>query len=290
MKYIYVINRFNLGDRSDEIIRRLKKASEEFHRDYEIDVRETAEEAAQAASKYKDRECIVTAIGGDGSINLILNDLVGTKNILAFIPIGTGNDFNRACSRTLENGIHDIDIVRINDRYFMNVACFGYDADIANDDRFIHNRFIPKSMRYTLGAVCYFLTYKRGRHLKIECEGEILEQEFLTVVAANNQYYGGGYRISPDSVINDGMMEIYLVDPLNKIRMAQIILSMKKAGHLKNPALKMIRSRKLVLTSDEPFCANIDGEPLQADHFELELIPRGFRIDYNREFIERVQM
>ena len=287
MKYIYIVNRFNLKEKTDRIIDRLNRVSKEFGRDYEILINETVEDARSSIRQFRDSGYIITCIGGDGSINLLLNDLIGTKNILAFIPHGTGNDFNRACRHSLQNGIHDVDIVRINDRYFINVACFGIDADIANDDRFIHNRLIPESLRYHAGVVYHFLTY-RPRKMKIEADGEVIEKEFTTVVAANDRYYGGGYNVSPNSRIDDGIMELAMADSLSKINMAKIILSMKDASHLKNPALRMISTAKAVISSDQPFKANIDGEPLLSDRFELELIPKGFRIEYNKEFIEKM--
>ena len=287
MKYIYVVNRFNLKDRTQDIIRSLENASEKFNREYEIVINDTVEQAKSISTKYKDTEYIITAIGGDGSINLLLNDIVNTNNILSYIPIGTGNDFYRASIENLENGIHDVDLIRINDRYCINVACFGIDADIANDDNFIHNNLIPEAMRYDAGVVYYFLTYK-GRKLKIEVNDRTIEKDVTTVVVANSNYYGGGYKVAPNSVINDGQMEVYIVDKLNKIKMANIILSMKDAGHLNNPALEVINTDKLIISADKPFKANIDGEALLSDRFEIELVPNRFRIELNKEFIKEV--
>lgn len=287
MKYIYVVNRFNLKDRTQDIIRSLENASEKFNREYEIVINDTVEQAKSISTKYKDTEYIITAIGGDGSINLLLNDIVSTNNILSYIPIGTGNDFYRASIENLENGIHDVDLIRINDRYCINVACFGIDADIANDDNFIHNNLIPEAMRYDAGVVYYFLTYK-GRKLKIEVNDRTIEKDVTTVVVANSNYYGGGYKVAPNSVINDGQMEVYIVDKLNKIKMASIILSMKDAGHLNNPALEVINTDRLLISADKPFKANIDGEALLSDRFEIELVPNRFRIELNKEFIKEV--
>ena len=184
MKYIYIVNRFNLKEKTDAIIERLKKASEEFGRDYEILVNETIEEGKSCFEQFKNSERIITSIGGDGSINHVLNGIASTKNVLSFIPGGTGNDFYHYCRDNLADGIHEIDMVRINDRCFVNVACFGIDADIANDDNFIHNRFIPKSMRYNAGVVYYFLTYK-PRYMKIEVDGKVIEGNFTTAAASN---------------------------------------------------------------------------------------------------------
>ena len=71
--------------------------------------------------------------------------------------------------------------------------------------------------------------------------------------------------------------------------MAFLILSMKNAGHLQDPALRMVRAKKVMVSSPVPIRANVDGEPLQADHFELELIPRAVRLEYDQSFIERVR-
>ena len=287
MKYIYLVNRFSLKEEADPIIEKLRSVSEAFGRDYEICVNETVEETKKTMSRFKNSEQIITAVGGDGSINLLLNDLIGTKNILSFVPNGTGNDFYRYCLEELDDGIHDVDIVKINDRYFINVACFGIDADIANDDRFIHNRFIPKSMRYNAGVVYYFLTYK-PKTMKVAIDGKEIQGRFTTIIAANARYYGGGYRPSPTSFIDDGKMEILLVDELNKPAMAKTILSMKDASHLKNPAVHSYTGDKFILSSDSVIGANIDGEPLYADRFEIKMIPKGFRIDFNKRFIEEM--
>ncbi|MBR4421151.1 MAG: hypothetical protein IKS69_01290 [Erysipelotrichaceae bacterium] len=288
MKYLYIVNRFYFKEKTDEIIDRLKKVSDKTGREYEIIVNDTVADALKNKELFKDSECIVTALGGDGSVNLILNAIVDTKNILAYIPIGTGNDFYRANSEDLENGLHEVDLIRINDRYCINITCFGIDADIANDERFIHNKLIPESMRYNAAVVYHFLTYK-GRHMKVECNGETIEGDFTTIVVANSKYYGSGYKVSPFSKIDDGLMEVYLVDKLNKPSMARVITSMKDASHLKNKAVRSLQTDKLVISAEEPFEANIDGEILKSDRFEIAIVPKKIRLDFDADFIRQVR-
>ena len=288
MKYLYIVNRFYFKEKTDEIIDRLKKVSDKTGREYEIIVNDTVADALKNKELFKDSECIVTALGGDGSVNLILNAIVDTKNILAYIPIGTGNDFYRANSEDLENGLHEVDLIRINDRYCINITCFGIDADIANDERFIHNKLIPESMRYNAAVVYHFLIYK-GRHMKVECNGETIEGDFTTIVVANSKYYGSGYKVSPFSKIDDGLMEVYLVDKLNKPSMARVITSMKDASHLKNKAVRSLQTDKLVISAEEPFEANIDGEILKSDRFEIAIVPKKIRLDFDADFIRQVR-
>ena len=324
MKYIYIVNRFTLKEKTEAVIDRLRQASARLGRDYEIILNETMEEADQVLEQFRASGCsegadparfgrpdssestdparlgepgcsedagyVITAIGGDGSIHQLANALAGTRYTMAFIPIGTGNDFYRSCAELMPDGTHEIDLIRVNDRWCINNACFGVDADIANNDTFIHNRFIPRPLRYHAGVLYYFLTFRKGRQLKVECGDRTFAREFTTVVAANSQYYGGGYKVSPDSRPGDGIMEVYLVDMLSKPKMASIILSMKKAGHLRHPALHMFRTRKLVLSSEVPFRANLDGEPYLSDHIDLELVPKAIRLDFNRAICEAVRI
>ncbi len=288
MKYLYVVNRFYFKENTDGIIRALQKTSEEFHRDYEILVNDTIEDASKNKELFQDSKYIVTALGGDGSLNHILNDVIDTKNILSYIPIGTGNDFYRGNLEVLDNGLHEVDLIRINNTYCINIACFGIDADIANDERFIHNKLIPESMRYNAAVVYHFLNY-RGRHLKICCNDNVYDDDYTTVVVANSRYYGSGYKVSPFSQIDDGLIDVYLVDRLNKVNMAKVILSMKDAGHLKNPAVKAIQTDKLLISADQPFSANIDGEVLTADRFAIEILPKKVRLDFDGDFIRKIR-
>lgn len=289
MKHIYILSRFQAKDHYETLLQRLKELSDRLGRDYEIRILNRPEDTVKIREDYRDTEHIITAVGGDGSINHLLNALMGSRNVLSFLPFGTGNDFYRSCMRTLTPGIHDVDVIRINDRYFINSACFGIDADIANDERFIHNRIIPKPLRFHAGVLYHFMTHKKGRHLKIECRGNVLEGEFTTVVVANNQYYGGGYRVSPSSRMDDGRMEVYAVDQLGRPAMAKIILSMKHAGHLTHPALKKMQTDEVTISSPSPFTANIDGEPLYGDRFDLSLIPKGIRLYYDQALTEELR-
>ena len=124
--------------------------------------------------------------------------------------------------------------------------------------------------------------------MKVEVNDEVIEGNFTTVAASNARYYGNGYSISPNADIADGSMEILMADELNKVNMAKVILSMKDAGHLKNPAVHVFNADRAVISSDRPFRANIDGEALEAERFEVEVLPKGIRLEFDHGFIERM--
>lgn len=287
MKHVFLLNYFSLKDDTEKVIKRIQEVADDMELDYRLEVNSPYRSTEKILSNYKDHEDIIICIGGDGTINRTLNGIVGTNNVLGYIPYGTGNDFYRSNKELLSDDINKIDLVRINDKYFINVACFGIDADIANEDEIVHSKLIPKSQRYNAGIIKNFLKYK-PRHLKVTVGDDVYEQDYTTVALCNARYYGGGYKIGTNAELDDGLVDVYLVDQLPKAKMASLILGMKKGKHEDSPALKVVKAKKVFIESREPITCNIDGDKLTSDKFDIEVIPKGIDVYYNQQLIDEV--
>lgn len=287
MKHIFLVNSFGLKDKTQEIINKIKKVCEEENIDYKIEVNSSSLSTEDIINKYKNKKNIIIAIGGDGIINRVLNSIVGTPNILGYIPLGTGNDFYKTNKEELTKGINKVDLVKINDKYFINIACFGIDADIANNEDLIHSKIIPKKQRYNISLLYNFLRYK-PRTISTSINEEVLVDSYTTIVVCNGRYYGGGYKIGPESSLTDGILDVYLVKSLNKISMAKLILSMKDGSHEKSNKVKKIKTNKLTIKSETEIDSNIDGEKLSSKEFNIELIKEGIEVYYNQELIDKI--
>lgn len=287
MKYIFLVNSFSLKDETQSVIDRIEITCGHLGVDYVIETNSADMSTEDICKKYKDSSEIIIAIGGDGTINRVLNGIANTNNVLGFIPYGTGNDFYRTNKEDLDEGINTLDLVRINDKYFINIACFGIDADIANESDIIHSRLIPKSQRYNVGLIYHFLKYK-ARHMRILIDSEVYEKDWTTVAVCNAKYYGGGYKISPGSDLTDGLVEVYLVEKMPKLIMAKTIGSMKDSSHEKSKHVQKIKTDKLVIELDKPVACNIDGEDLISDRFDIEVIPKGMKVYYNQTLIDGI--
>lgn len=285
MKYVFLINSFGLKERTSKALDKIKEVCKKLKLDYEIEINSEIRSTEDILENYKDSENIIFAIGGDGIINRVLNAIVDTKNILGYIPYGTGNDFYRCNKELLNQGINKIDLVQINDRYFINIACFGIDADIANNGEIIHNKHIPKRERYNISLLYNFIKY-RAREAKVEIDEDTYMDRYTTIAVCNGRYYGGGYKIAPNSQLNDGLVDVYLVRKMHKISMAKLILSMKDAKHEKSPNVNKIQTDKLTIKSDKEIASNIDGEILTAKEFNIKVIPKGIRVYYDEELID----
>ena len=288
MKYIFVINSFTLKDEINEVIHRIKDFCVKNNMEFEVEINNEDNSTEDIVKKYKKCGYTIVAVGGDGMINRVLNALVGTNNTLGFIPCGTGNDFYRSVSKEMKNEIEECDVIKINDRYFINVACFGIDADVANNKGLIKSKIIPKSQRYNVSVINSFLKYE-PRHFILKINNEEIEGDFATVAVCNGGYYGSGYNIAPKFKLNNNMFDVYVVEDANKVSIMKMILSMKKGKHEKYKKVHKYQTNKLTLISKTPINSNIDGEELESKKFNIEVINKKINVYFNKKLIEYVK-
>ena len=287
MKYVFLINQFSLKKQTEEIKKRIIIICEKLHLDYIIEVNSPTMSTEEILKKYVDSQNYILCVGGDGTINRVINMIANTPNILGCIPFGTGNDFFRTNKELLKDGINKVDLIKINDKYFINTACFGIDADIANCEDLVHSRLVPRSQRYNVSILKNFMIYK-PRHLKLLINDNEYENDFNTVVLCNGRYYGGGYKIGANALIDDGLLDIYLARKTSKIRMMKLLLKIKSGKHGSDKSVEKINARKVYIESANKIKCNIDGEILEADKFDIEVIPNGIEIYYNKDFIDEL--
>ncbi len=287
MKYIFVINSFTLKDEINEVIHRIKDFCIRKNMEFEVEINNEDNSTEDIVKKYRKCGYTIVAVGGDGMINRVLNALVGTNNTLGFIPCGTGNDFYRSTLKEIKKETEECDVIKINDRYFINVACFGIDADVANNKGLIKSKMIPKSQRYNVSVINSFLKYE-PRHFVLKMNNEEIEGDFATVAVCNGGYYGSGYNISPNFKLNNGLIDVYAVEDDNKFNIMKMILSMKKGKHEKYKKVHKFQTNKLTLISNNEINSNIDGEELASKKFNIEVKGK-IKIYMNKELINFVK-
>ena len=289
MKHIFLINSYTVREKVNEVKGKIKDYCHENKIDYKIEVNGNGLETEDILKKYQKTNHIIIAVGGDGILNRALNCLVGTNNLLGFLPYGSGNDFYKAVKKQFKIGENPCDIIKINDRYFINTACFGIDADVANNKEIVKTKLIPKKHKYTISLLYNFLKYK-WRTFAVKIENKEINDDFATIAIASGTFYGGGYNIGPKSNLNDGKFEVYLAPKLNKLSMIKLILQMKKGQHEESKRIEKIVTNKLTIKSPIKFKCNIDGEVLEDDYFQIELVKEGITIYYNEDMIQKLSI
>lgn len=227
---------------------------------------------------------IVCAVGGDGSVHEVGTALIGTSVLLAIIPAGSGNGLARHLKLpmnpkeailVLNNSIsQQMDTVQVNDRQFLNVGGYGFDALIAKE-------FDSDQRRGFWGYVKLiskeFFGYKAS-HFEIEINGEKFKKRLVLCTIANATEYGNGFFISPKSNISDGIIELCLLHPFRFWHAPAMIRVFFKKTHAESKFIEIIPFEKAKITLEKAV-AHYDGEPFEVkNELNIEVLPKSLHI------------
>ena len=104
MKHVFILNSFS-NNKVNSMVNRIKDVCNKLDIDYTIEINNSDKSTEDIVKYYKNKKVILLPVGGDGMINRVVNSMDLKKNILGFIPFGTGNDFYKSCLEEFENGI-----------------------------------------------------------------------------------------------------------------------------------------------------------------------------------------
>ena len=288
MKYIFLINSFTLKENINELIHNIKEYCEKEDISYEIEINNESNSTEDILKKYNKTRYIIFSIGGDGTLNRVVNCLARTNNVIGVIPYGTGNDFYKTMKKQFKKGINECDLIKINNRYFINTACFGIDADIAYNKETITSKLIPRSQKYNASIIKSFLNFK-SRFFRVNINNKVIENNFATVVVCNGCYYGNGYKIGANSKLNNDLVDVYFARDINRFSLAKLILKMKNGNHENDKNIFKVQTDKLSIKLNEKVRANIDGEILEDDKFNIEVLSKKIEIFYDEDLIKYIK-
>jgi len=227
-------------------------------------------------------------VGGDGMVNLGTNLVAGTGVPLGLIPAGTGNDMARALGIPHEDQAAALDILiealdrpaRVIDagfvtssdgteRWFGCMLSAGFDS-IVNEraNRMQH----PKGKsRYTIAMLLELVTLK-PIHYRITHDGEVLETGGMMVSVGNGESLGGGMRVTPTAVLDDGLLDILVVGPLSRFGFLKIFPRVFAGTHITDPAVSIIKAKKIRIEA-VGVVAYSDGERVGPLPIDIEVRP-----------------
>lgn len=286
MKYVFIVNPISGGGKAGIVAKNIDKICKRNSLDYEIRYTTKPKEATDIARSYKKEKCVIYSVGGDGTLLEVLNGVVGTKNLLGVIPAGSGNDFYKTISDYDDLEV-TIDIGQINDKYFMNVAAIGIDAEIADNAKIMKKRNVPPSQIYNASILYTFFKYKFKR-LVLTINKMVTESDYTIVAICNGKYYGGGYKIGPEAKINDGLFDIYLADKMHKSKIIGLIPKLKKGTHGDSPYIKKIATDNIKIESKSSIVCTIDGEIIFDNSFDIKIIKNAITIYNNKKLVNKI--
>lgn len=225
---------------------------------------------AAAAAAERDYDMIIAA-GGDGTLYEVVNGMASKPNRppLGIIPVGTTNDFARAmniprnwdyaCDLIIQQYKKTIDVGVANDRYFINIAGGGSLTDLTYD--------VPSKLKTMIGQLAYYMkgmekmTRLRPTVLKFDAEGVgQFHDEYMMFLICNSNSVGGFERLAPNSLLDDGLLDVILVTKCNLAEFIRLVSLALRGEHLQDPHVIHFQTKRLHVETPDYVQINLDGE------------------------------
>jgi diacylglycerol kinase (ATP) len=229
------------------------------------DVERLAREAAEGGAR------IVAALGGDGTVSLAANGILGTGAALAALPAGTGDDFAKGIGAgKLDAAVEllanpktvDLDVIEVttgaDKRSFLNIAGAGFDSEVNET---------ANGMTVKLGATGTYVaallkTLSRfsPASFTIQVDDERMELDAMLVEVGSGRWTGGGMKVLPDAVMNDGLLDVCIVEALSKPAFLRAFPRVFVGSHTTHPRVRMRRGSRVQVEANRRVLVYADGE------------------------------
>lgn len=244
----------------------------------------------------------IIGAGGDGTLNEVANGFIENDwpvqpgACLGVLPMGTGGDFQRTLGipsdppgaiEVLATGVPlEIDLGRITyrepagarTRYFVNLSSFGMGGEVSARSRNFFGVLGGKAA-FFWATLKVFLTY-RGKQVELSLDGAKEPQRFnvLNVAVGNGRYHGGGMYVCPDAALNDGLLEVTVIDDLGVLTLLKDLAYLYNGRIYEHPRCRHFQARKIVASSPEQTRIEVDGESLGVLPLEITVLPHAIRV------------
>jgi YegS/Rv2252/BmrU family lipid kinase len=228
----------------------------------------------------------VVIAGGDGTLNAAAFGLLKSGLPLGIVPAGTANDLARtlgipedvggALDVIASRGERRIDIGRVNDQLFFNVASIGLSVELAHAMSTETKRRFGR-FSYSLAAL-RVITRARPFSALIVSEGEVARVKTFQVAVGNGRYYGGGNAVEKSAEIDDGRLDLYSLEMDHVWKLAWMARSFRAGEHGAFEEVRAVRGRNFEIHTRRPRKVNADGEILTSTPARFSLMPKAIRV------------
>ena len=295
MKHIFIINPAAGGGKSTAS---LEKAINYTCKDRKVDymiykTKKVGDATAFVSSLAQSNDMMrVYACGGDGTLNEVISGAPTADNLsFGLIPHGTGNDFYRNFTNKnaffnighqLDGDIVPIDIFKCNDRYGINMINIGFDCHVVQETGRLQAKYpIPKKMAYFSGIAKVFFRKIGLRFRLILDNGEIFDSWMTLSLIANAPFCGGGFKAAPLARLDDGLLDVCVIDKVSRPRFLRAISAYKKGDHLNERhhfdfiSYRQISSLTIKFAEPQFYC--IDGQIDRDRELKISVLPRALK-------------
>ncbi|MCV0403552.1 MAG: diacylglycerol kinase family lipid kinase [Chloroflexi bacterium] len=232
-----------------------------------------------AASAHQEGFGRVIAVGGDGTVQEVLNGIAagGGPLELGIMPMGSGNDLarglhlptdlERAWRVAVGHATRPVDVASARngdgaERWFASAGGIGFDARVAAS--MARRRWWQSGRAGYLAATLAELRRLRNDEVEVTIDGQRRAQRVLFVAIANGPFYGAGMRIAPSARVDDGLLDVCVVGDVSRFTAIRELPNLYRGTHVRHPMVSMGRGRRVVVDGESATLAHLDGEPFGA--------------------------
>lgn len=229
---------------------------------------------------------VAVAVGGDGTLNEVVNGLDGYDTPLGVVPLGTANDFARQAGIP-PDADHAMDVIllrkpvrldtaSLNGRRFLNVSTGGLGAEATAET--------PAQVKASIGPLAYAVAGLRKladfepTPAVFEGGGYLLDCEFMVFAVGSARSTGGGTLITPHASTTDGLLDLMVIEKMTRRDFARTVMRLRRGEHVGEPGVHYVRLPELRIRGARPIAVNVDGEISDASLLAYRARPGDLRV------------
>lgn len=295
-KWIFIINPVAGNGFAKNYTEKIKEIIQKQNLNAEIVFTDRKGHATEIAKDFVDNGFNhIIAVGGDGTFNEVAQILVGKKNVVfGAVPAGTGNDFiavlgfpgrftNHEWEILLKKNAIKMDVGKCNDKYFLNGMGLGFDAQVAAENYKSDKKQDVKKgnkFKYQWHILKTLVSYKE-LDMKVTIDGKTTQSKSFLNTISNGRRIAGGLFLTPDAFVNDGMLDVCLIQELKFFSRVKELLHVMKKIHTEDDVVNYFQTKKLLFEFEKEVPAHLDGELYFNSRFEISAVPSSLNIIYN---------
>lgn len=229
----------------------------------------------------------ILVAGGDGTVDSLVNAMK-SKNIdlpIGILPVGTANDFAKfldipsdvgaACKKILDSSPKPVDIGKINDKYFINVASTGLFTDVSQKT--------DENLKNMIGKLAYYLKgfeqLPNFRKLKVKISSKELEYDgHMYLMLVFNGQTAGNFKLATRADVMDGYLDVIIFKAVSIKDLIPLFIRVIRGEHLDDPKVIYYKTKEVTIETEEDIVTDIDGEKGPGFPLRLECIEGGIKV------------
>ena len=240
-------------------------------------------------------DALLVVVGGDGTLNEVVNGAAGTSAEVAVLPAGTGQDFGRthgiptrfddAVRVVLDGETRTVDLGRVTfadgSRLFANVGSVGMSGAVARRANGM-SKALGGRATFFYALAREFVAW-RNTDVTVLLDDTERRGRMHDVIVANGRWHGGGMKLAPDASWTDGLFDVVLIGDVNKLDFVTTAPKLYSGGHVHHPKVEVLRSASVSVEAADALPIEVEGEPVGTTPARFDVVPGALRVRVPRQ-------